>query len=359
VKVLLMSRYARQGASTRLRFLQYLPHLEAAGITVELSPLLNDAYLQSLYTGEGRSAKRIIAAYARRLARLFSVGSYSLVWIEKELFPRLPATFERILRLVGVRYVADYDDAVFHDYDLHQSPFVRMFLSRKVDRVMAGATLVVAGNDYLAARAKAAGAERVELLPTVVDLERYTTRRADNGVGFIVGWIGTPMTFCYLSQIGGALQTLSARGSTRVVAVGANAATLNGVDLQTVPWTESQEVAEMQKFDVGIMPLPDGPWERGKCGYKLIQYMACGKPIVASPVGVNSQIVRHGINGFLAQTQSEWIEALQTLRDDPELRMRMGHAGRQLVEGSYCTSVASPRLIRMLRVAARETSQRG
>ena len=109
------------------------------------------------------------------------------------------------------------------------------------------------------------------------------------------------------------------------------------------------EVTSVHRFDVGVMPLPDEPWALGKCAYKLIQYMACGLPVVASPVGMNREVVRHGVNGFLATTATEWEEALSLLASDAELRHRMGQEGRRLVEQQYCLQVTGPRVASLFR----------
>jgi hypothetical protein len=351
LKVLLLSRYSRSGASTRLRFLQYLPRLTAAGLEVTQAPLFDDEYLRRLYRGARRSPTQVASAYLRRVVQLLAAGRYDLLWVEKELFPRLPASVERLLAGLGMRCVVDYDDAVFHDYDLSPNWLVRRALGRKIDVVMRRATLVIAGNDYLAARAQAAHAASVETLPTVVDLDRYHVAPASDS-SLRIGWIGTPVTAPYLLSIEGALRELTGDGTTRVLAVGARAGSLPRLSVEVRPWSEEGEVAEMQQFGVGIMPLADGPWEKGKCGYKLIQYMACGKPVVASPVGMNPQLVEHGVNGFLARTEAEWIQALRTLRDDPQMRHEMGKAGRALIERKFSLDVAAPRLIELLRRAA-------
>jgi hypothetical protein len=124
-----------------------------------------------------------------------------------------------------------------------------------------------------------------------------------------------------------------------------------------VPWSEAEEVAAISACDIGIMPLADGVFERGKCGYKLIQYMACGLPVVASAVGANREIVRHGIDGFLAETEEEWRDALRTLAADPALRARMGAAGRRRVEEAYSLQVAGPRMADILRAAATRSNR--
>lgn len=345
MKVLLLGRYTRKGASTRLRFLQYMPYLQSNGVTVHQAPLLDDEYLDALYTGRGRSPTRLGMAYLKRLFRLLSARKYDLLWIEKEVFPRLPATAERMMARSGVRYVVDYDDAIFHDYDLNASRFMRWAMSNKIDYVMNRSYLVVAGSKYLAARAEAAGARRTELLPTVVDLNRYRIDpRNDDEKDFKIGWIGTPVTARYLSTIAASLSAVCSAKAAKLVLVGAGRNPLPKLYAEVRPWTEHGEVAEISRFDVGVMPLPDEPWAWGKCGYKLIQYMAAGKPVVASPVGANLDIVEHGRNGFLASSEAEWSAALQALAASSELREQMGRAGRKIVEERYTLSVAAPRL---------------
>jgi glycosyltransferase involved in cell wall biosynthesis len=245
----------------------------------------------------------------------------------------------------------DYDDATFHWYDAHRNGLMRRFLGQKIDRVMRDAALVIVGNDYLAARARQAGAKRVEFLPSVVDLKRYGSgvRQEEDSEGFTVGWIGSPVTVHYLKLVESALIQVCKNGSTRIIVVGAKRAPLDGLNLETRPWSEDTEVEDIQSFDVGIMPLADTPWEQGKCGYKLIQYMACWKPIVASPVGINQKIVENGINGFLAVTTDEWICALEKLRNNYQCRRDMGKRGRSKVEMEYSLQIMAPRLESLLR----------
>jgi glycosyltransferase involved in cell wall biosynthesis len=244
--------------------------------------------------------------------------------------------------------VVDYDDAVFHRYDLHRSPVVRAVLGKKIDRIMQRANLTTAGNAYLADHAIAAGSQCVEWLPTVIDLDRYPLTASPREEGaVVVGWIGSPSTAGYLREVSVALAPLQAAGRIRCVAVGARADQVLGTPFLAVEWHEETEVAELQRFDIGIMPLRDDPWARGKCGYKLIQYMACGLPVVASPVGVNTHLVTAGENGFLASTPDQWAEAVDSLAADAELRSRMGQEGRRRVEESYCLQVQSQRLVGM------------
>lgn len=342
------------GASSRVRSYQYLPYLRSQGVDVAVSPLLDDTYLSCLYTGEERRWLNIVQTYLRRVTALLRSRQFDLIWLEKEVFPWLPSVLERYMGLLGIPYMVDYDDAIFHRYDAHPNPLVRLFLGRKIDVVMRRATTVITGNDYLAERARLAGAKRVELLPTVIDLERYKQvqsseimQRQKDGV-FTIGWVGTPVTAKYLNMIGPALAEVSAKKRVRLVAVGLDTLSFGGVTVETRPWSEDSEAEQIRSFDVGIMPLPDHLWERGKCGYKLIQYMACGLPVIASPVGVNRQIVEQGKTGFLASTQSDWCNALTSLIDNRELALQLGRSGREKVAKDYCLQVTAPRLLKWM-----------
>jgi len=353
LRVLALPRYGRLGASSRLRFYQFLPLLESAGIQVAAVPLSSDDYVARLYAGQRPGPLSIARDYLRRLRQLAGVGRYDLLWVEKELFPGAPALLERWLGRAGVPYVVDYDDATFHRYDRSANPLLRHLWPHKIDVAMRQSRAVVAGNAYLAARASGAGARTVVVLPTVVDLARYRVEpRAASA--FAIGWMGTPVTQKYLAPIAGTLAEVCAEGAARVILVGATAdlALPATCPVDRRPWSEAREAADLAEFDVGVMPLADTEWERGKCGYKLIQYMAAGRPVVASAEGTNRNIVEHGVSGFLATTAEEWRAALRRLRDDPALRARMGQAGRRRVEEHYSLATAAPRLVAVLRAAA-------
>jgi glycosyltransferase involved in cell wall biosynthesis len=353
MKVLLLTRYERLGASSRVRFLQFLPRLEQAGFSFDVRPLLGNAYVQALYGGPPVSRWSIVRAYLGRLRALLAARRYDVVWLEKEALPYLPAFIEATL-LAGVPYVVDYDDAWFHRYDASPSRIVRSLLGRKIDAVMRRAAIVVAGNAYLAARAREAGARRIEIVPTAIDLSRYGDPTPQLGAHerdpTVVGWIGIPLNAHYLTLIEPALRSV-ARDITLHVVGAPVPPELAGVPAESFAWTEGDEVARIGVFDVGIMPLADTPWERGKCAYKLLQVMAAGKPVVASPVGANRQVVRHGENGFLAATADEWTDALRTLARDPALRARLGAAARLGIADGYSVDAVAPRLVAILTAA--------
>ena len=349
MRLLALTRFASQGASSRLRTLQYLPHWRSAGISVDVAPFFGADYLNALYYG-GPRTQTVLRSYLRRIADLRKVKRYDVVWVEKEILPWVPYALESALIGTKTHLVADYDDAIFHRYDQHRLPLVRFSLGKKIDRLMARASLVTAGNDYLEQRARQAGCTKVERLPTVVDLERYPKKvdaAAENGQ-FTIGWIGSPATAHFLQIVAPALRDLVERYRIRCVAIGARRDQVAGTPFEALDWSEREEVAMLHELDVGIMPLHDAPFERGKCAYKLIQYMACGLPVVASPVGANVEVVSRDV-GFLAASSSDWQHAIETLYSDPSMRKKMGLAGRQKVEAEYCVQVQAPRLIAMLR----------
>lgn len=346
LRILLLSRYARLGASSRVRFFQYLPYLESNNVHVDISPLFDDAYLRRMYSGSAVDWLEVAKSYRNRVSALRRAAQYDLIWLEYEALPWLPAWFERALGLGRYPYIVDYDDAIFHRYDLNRNPLVRVLLRNKIDQIMARAKLVSAGNRYLAARALSAGAKNVEVLPTVVDVERYQVRFEPQPEVITIGWIGSPSTQRYLELVLGAISDLHRGGAPiRLLVVGGKLEGYDQLPVVNVPWAEANEVGVIQTFDVGIMPLLDSPWEQGKCGYKLIQYMACGKPVVASAVGVNRDIVEHGINGFLATTEGEWSGFLLQLIKNPLLRRKMGKKGREKVEREYSLQVTAAKVL--------------
>ncbi len=348
MRILLLSRYGNLGASSRLRSYQYLQYLTTHGFEVITAPLFGDDYVTALYHGKV-SIFSVIRSYLSRFKWILRAKTFDMVWVEKEMLPWLPSWIELSLLPSSVSLVTDYDDALFHKYDQHRWFIIRFILGKKIDHVMCRSNLVIVGNDYLANRARQAGAKLVEKISTVVDVSRYSAPAKElTPRTIIIGWIGTPNTARYLEILAPVLRKLVDGYYVRLVAVGANAGQLIDFPVEVRSWSETSEVNEIQQFDIGIMPLPDEPFERGKCGYKLIQYMACGKPIIASPVGVNSTIVQSGVNGFLASSMDEWETTLTILCNSAELRSALGAAGRKFVETHYSLQVTAPRLAQLL-----------
>lgn len=342
-------KYGDMAASTRQRFLQYFQYLLPLGISVEISPLLDNNYLENLYSGRRRRNLAIAKAYARRSGQ--AIRSHAdFFWVYSEVFPYLPGWMERLVLMSRKPVIYDIDDAIFHQYDAHPNPMVRRLLGHKLEPLLRGSSLAVCGNAYLEQYVRRF-CRHTEIVPTVVDTEKYrpAPREAEGPV--VVGWIGSPSTWTYVRPYLPILEAVAAESGLRISVVGAGPKAEAAPHVVHHEWDEEQEIAMIQDMDIGIMPLPDEPWARGKCGYKLIQYMACGLPVIASPVGVNAEIVQHGVNGFLARSEAEWAEAIRRLAGDRELRASMGAAGRLRAERFYSLQVHGPRLAQMLRDA--------
>ncbi len=352
LSVLALTRYPRLGASSRTRFLAYLPALKAAGIEVTVSPFFSEGYLPDLYAGRPRRRKELLACYWQRLKVLAGARKYDLVWIEKEALPWLPLGLELVFML-GRPYVVDFDDAWFLRYAAHRELPMRILLGSKLDGLVRRSSLAIVGNDFLDGWARTAGAKRSVVLPTAVSLDDYRPSGREPGGPLRIGWIGTPTSAAdYLSLVVPVLAEAIAGGWAKLTVVGARTPQLEAIGAEFLPWSEENEVDHLNRFDVGIMPLTEDMWSLGKCAYKLIQYMAVGLPVVASPIGMNRRVVQQGVNGFLATTPAEWLEALRRLADDADLRRRMGEAGRAIVERDYSLSVLEPRMADALREAA-------
>ena len=352
MRVTAFAKYDREAASTRQRILQYLPWLDRAGIHVDVHPLLDDAYVRSLASGKAASKAAIVEAYARRLAQLLRTSDADLIWVYAELFPWLPAAFEKLVFRSGTPILYDYDDAFFVPYDDHPRALVRRLLGGKLDPLIAGATAVCAGNDYLRDHAARLNPNAI-VLPTVVDIDCYRPAASRPNGALTIGWIGSPSTWQFVRPHLPLLADLCRTSNVCFSAVGAGAAAeadrFDG--LTFTAWSEAGEIGAVQAMDIGIMPLPDAAWARGKSGYKLVQYMACGLPLVASPVGVNSTIVQDGITGILATDEAEWRAAFDRLIADPALRAAMGQAGRARAVAAYSLQSQASRLIDAMRSA--------
>lgn len=353
MRVAAFTRYGRRAASTRQRFLQYLPALKSAGIHVEHHSLLDDDYVASLSSGDRYPRSSIALAYVQRMEQLLASRTADLYWIYVELLPYVPAFVER-LATAGKPVVYDFDDAFFHSYDQSGNPLVRALLGDKHAKLLQRAEACCCGNAYLHDFAIRHCKQSI-ILPTVVDTESYRPLRQRKAGPVTIGWIGSPSTWPNVRPMLPLLEALVRSHGVRIRVVGAGTAAeddrFEGLDL--VEWTEASEIAEVQTMDIGIMPLADRPFERGKSGYKLVQFMACGLPVVASPVGVNREMVSQGVNGFLAYSDVEWRAALAQLVGNVALRGKLGRAGRERAELEYSLSSQAPRLVDLLRGTVR------
>lgn len=359
MNLLAYTKYADRAASARQRYLLYAGHLRVAGINLETAPLLGNGYLDATFSGRAASKLSLAASYLRRAKDMLRRGEADGVCLQYEFFPYAPGVFEILAAPRRIPLIVDYDDAIFHQYDQHKNPIVRGMLGGKLKPLLRRADLAICGNAYLRNYA-AQYCRRTEIVPTVVDTELYGPAPVPRSNGPVtVGWIGSPSTWAFVKPLVPLLTDLAQRLNLTVRVVGAGPQTDIPPRFEFLPWSEAEEIRLIQGMDIGIMPLPDEPWARGKCGYKLIQYMACGLPVIASPVGVNADIIDHGSNGFLATAPQDWAGGIAALAEDTTLRRTMGAEGRRKVAQAYSLAVHGPRLAGLLREAMEEGRTQG
>ena len=340
------------GASSRYRTYQYLDYLKQQGFKTDVSPLLGDEYLKRLYNGQKSSKFYFLKTFMNRFFEIFKTKNYDLLVVEKELFPYIPPLLEHLLKIMNPNIIVDYDDAIFANY---QNKFL---LKGKIPTVIGLSKAVNVGNRCLADYARKFN-RNMNLIPTGVDIRRYRTKEnyeIKNGK-IVIGWIGTPMTTRYLFEIQEVLSKLSQKCPIILRCIGTPSDfVMNGINIENVRWNESTEIKGLLTFDIGIMPLTNDPFSRGKCGLKLIQYMACGIPSVASPIGANKDIIQDGVNGFLANAADDWIHKFSLLIEDQKLREKIGKEGRKTVEEKYTLQVIAPKLLEIYKENARKNS---
>ena len=297
--------------SCRFRVLQYLPHLKRLGIQADVADLH--------------------APVAARWKILRSAAAYDTICIHRAFLSPLELIW---LRRTGATYVFDFDDAIMFRDSAHQK-FESWQRRWRFRRMVTDARTVIAGNKYLAGWASRYS-ERVTVIPTALDLTAYPERRAACTREPVIGWIGTRINLMYLRAIVPALARLGRkRPDVKLKIVADGVLDIPGVQVTNKRWSLPDEVDDVLSFQVGIMPLPDDPWTRGKCAVKILQYFAAAVPVVCSPVGVNVEVVEHGRSGYFAATEDEWVDRLDELLESEERRRRFGDAGRQMVERRY------------------------
>jgi glycosyltransferase involved in cell wall biosynthesis len=362
IRVLALSPIPEEGAGCRFRIAQFIPYLESVGFEVTLRSLFTPEFFRLVYRPRRYLRKALVfAALAlKRIGSLVESGRYDVIFLYRELFPIGPALVERLLAARGrPPLVLDFDDAIFLPNVSEANQLIAAL--KQPDKTAAIIRLsdrVITGNDYLAAYARRFTAA-VTTIPTSVDTDLFVPARTPPGNGSpaardpVVGWIGSPTTVSYIRGLADVLRRVRERHRfvLRVSGTG-DPLRVPGVVVQHEPWTLDREVELFNTCDVGVYPLADDEWSKGKCGFKAIEFMACGVPVIAAAVGVNCDIIQDGVNGFLASTDDEWVDKLGRLLSDPALRRRFAVEGRRTVERSYSLRVNAPRLAETLRAAA-------
>lgn len=356
LRALALSPVPYEGAGCRFRIAQYIPHLAAQGIDLEIAPFFDREFFDLVYR-PGHSVRKALLFLRQASARLRTVvrhGRYDMMVIYREALPVGPAVIEWMLAAAKVPLVYDFDDAVFLPNTSEANRRVAALKHpQKTAAIIRRCDQVIAGNEYLAAYARQFN-RSVHVIPTAIDVDRFVPRAAppSGGATPVIGWIGTPTTASYLEPLRPVFSALGRAHRFRFHVTGATRPVdFGGVDVQNVPWSLDREVDLFNACDIGVYPLPDDAWARGKCGFKAIQFMSCGVPVVASAVGVNREIIQDGVNGFLVSSPGEWQAKLSALMGDPDLRRRIGEAGRRTIRERYSLQVNGPRVAAVIGAA--------
>jgi glycosyltransferase involved in cell wall biosynthesis len=336
----------------RFRIEQWEPILRRLGVEITYAPFETEELKAVLHQGGNVTSKiKAVSRNMRRRSReLDSVGDFDLVYLFREAAILGPPWFERKIARSGVPIVFDFDDAIFFSYRSPSNGYLSYLkFPAKAAEICRISSHIMAGNQFLADYASEYN-RNITIVPTTIDTEKYRYIESPGDPQKItIGWSGSFSTIQHLDTIRDVFQELAETENFRLRVIGASKYDLPGVETDPIAWRSESEIDDLSPIDIGVMPLPDDNWSKGKCGLKALQYMALGIPTICSPVGVNSTIIKEGRNGFLADGKAEWIEKIKLLIHSPELRKKLGLAGRDTVEKEYSAEVIAPQVFEIFR----------
>ena len=355
LSVLFLTRYPEQGASSRYRVFQYIPYLEELGIECRVQSFMDERmYRASLAPGAtGRKLVMTLWAVAKRLGELLRHKRYDVIYMQRELLPVGPPLIETLLKKQGSVLVFDYDDALFIKQPSRYNPLATLFRSpEKTIEILRLVDCTIAGNDWLRDSAEKVGGKAVTI-EVAEDTRRFIApsqkfSRADRPV--TVGWLGSPSTSKYLNEVADVLREVaSAHPEVRWEIMGGGDFAMDGVPWVLEDWSIEAERAALGRYDIGLMPLPDHEWSRGKSGGKARTYMASSVVPVVSAIGYNCELIRDGETGFLCRDKQEWREALEKLIGDAKLRQSIALAAHHDVEERFDPARQAGKIAALLR----------
>lgn len=355
MRILFWIPYPSEGASNRYRVEQYLPYLKKAGIKYSVRSFWGISAYRILYR-KGRSFAKCCYFIVGTMSRLFDVITifrYRFIFIHRESFPVGGVFFETILAALRKPFIFDFDDAIFLSSSSISNNFIEKYKRpAKVINIIKMSRHVIAGNSYLADFATRFN-NAVSVIPTSIDTDKYHPVEKKDSDEVIIGWIGSGTTLKFLNVMEDTFVRLSKCFPYVKFKITGGDFYIGGLsNVVSKPWSFEEELEDLSSFDIGIMPMPDDEWTRGKCGFKAILYMSMGIPCVCSPVGVNKEIVTDGMNGFLPSNEEEWFEDLSRLVQSRQLRKMIGLAGRKKIEDKYSLAVNAEKYLNILKEAS-------
>lgn len=339
--IIFFTKYTDKGPSSRYRSYQYQAYFKEH-FELEYLPLLDDNYILNLYGNNRTNCFKIVKSYLKRVFQVVKlIGTKDIIFVEYELLPYFPPVLEYLLYISRVRLVLDYDDAIFHNYDLHNNFFVRVLLGKKISKIARFANCIITGSPYLTEYFKKYNNNVLEI-PTSINCNQYKIQFFEKKENFIIGWVGSKSTSKNILMLLNVIEKSIKINSNIVFKLMGFDANLKHYfthpNVQFIEWSEESEKYFLNELNLGIMPLYDNHFNRGKCGFKLIQYMAMGKPTLSTPLETNLKINRDNHN-FFASEENEWIKSIIYASENNDYCNHIGSKNRKIVEKYYSVEV--------------------
>jgi glycosyltransferase involved in cell wall biosynthesis len=332
-----------ESPSQRFRFEQYFSALKEAGFDIDVQSFLNSQNWQVFFKPGNALLKTsaLLHGFLRRFGSALKLRKYDFVFIHREATPVGPPVFEWFVsRVLRKKIIYDFDDAIWQTDRFDESALLGIVKWRsKVSLICRWSHKISCGNQYLQTFALQFNANAF-VNPTTIDTDQTHNIELHNNSGLhkrgvTIGWTGSHSTLKYLKEIESTcIEIQKTYPQVNFTIIADKKPTLN-FSFTFIPWNIATEISDLLTFDIGVMPLPDDEWSKGKCGFKILQYMALKIPAVASPVGVNTEIIQDEVSGFLCKETSEWVQKLSLLITDSDLRRKFGLTGYQKVINFY------------------------
>ncbi len=345
----------KRAPSQRFRVEAYEPVLQEHNVSYEIDSFMDEATWQIIFK-PGHHLKKatgILNGFFRRIKHVFKARKFDYIFIHREAAPLGPPLFEWVLAVVmRKKIIYDFDDAIWiPNISTNNKIAVNLKAFWKIKYICKWSYTVTGGNEYLNDYARRQGAQRTVFLPTCVDIERKHNKiKQHSNHKPVVGWTGSHSTLFYLDQIIPLIKELQQEYDFSFLVIADKKPMLDLKDWQYIQWNEKTEGEDLLRMDIGIMPLKTDAWSEGKCGFKLIQYLSCGIPAIADPIGVNKEIIDEGKNGFLCSNREEWKQKLLLLIGNAELRKQFGINGRDKIIKEYSIQSQAEKFISFFQI---------
>lgn len=355
MRILFWVPYPTEGASNRYRVEQYLPYLKEAGIKYSLKAFWGDAAYRILYK-KGYNIQKIFFFAMGTLSRfidLLAIARYDIVFVHREAYPVGPAFLEAIVSFLKKPIIFDFDDAIFLAAPSRPNAFIERFKRPdKIAHIIKMSRHVIAANRHLADFALLYN-RSVSIIPTPIDMDTFCPHSAGSHDydKVVIGWMGSVTSQPLLDTLKDVFRRISKRFPDVVFKIVGGEFFVDGLsNIVNKPWALNEEIEDLRGFDIGIMPMPSMEWAKAK-GFKAILYTAMGIPCVCPPIGMNTEVITDGVNGFLVSTDDEWVDKLSLLIEDAGLRRRLGEAGIKIAEERYSLRANAPKFLEVLKGA--------